>query len=83
MVGAGIGAMPGVLLTFGDIGSDVHGDGPNPAAVSAIGAICGPGTVPRTEAPPHARAGQLGRGHRLAAHPRWSASRGVRGRVII
>ncbi len=31
------------------------------------------GTVPRMEAPPHARAGRLGRGHRFAAYPRCSA----------
>jgi hypothetical protein len=31
------------------------------------------GTVPRMEAPPHARAGRVGRGHRFAAYPRCSA----------
>lgn len=41
LVGAGIGAMPGVLLTFGDIDSDVHGDGPSPVAVAAMGAVGG------------------------------------------
>jgi hypothetical protein len=30
------------------------------------------GTVPRTEVPAHARAGQVGRGHRFAAYPRCS-----------
>jgi len=41
LIGAGIGAMPGVLLTFGDIDSDVHGDGPSPVAVAAMGAVGG------------------------------------------
>jgi hypothetical protein len=41
MMGAAIGAMPGVLLTFGDYSDDVHGDGPSPAAVVTMGAAGG------------------------------------------
>ena len=41
MMGAAIGAVPGLLLTFGDYSSDVHGDGPSPAAVAAMGAVGG------------------------------------------
>jgi hypothetical protein len=41
MIGTAIGAMPGVLLTFGDYSEDVHGDGPSPVAVAAMGAAGG------------------------------------------
>jgi hypothetical protein len=41
MVGAAMGGIPGLLLTFGDYSSDVHGDGPSPAAVAAMGAVGG------------------------------------------
>jgi hypothetical protein len=41
MMGAAIGAVPGLLLTFGDYSSDVYGDGPSPAAVAALGAVGG------------------------------------------
>jgi hypothetical protein len=41
MIGGAIGAMPGLLLTFGDYSEDVHGDGPSPAAVAAMGAAGG------------------------------------------
>jgi membrane associated rhomboid family serine protease len=41
MMGAAIGAVPGLLLTFGDYSSDVHGDNPSPAAVAAMGAVGG------------------------------------------
>lgn len=41
MMGAAIGAVPGLLLTFGDYSTDVHGDGPSPAAVAAMGAVGG------------------------------------------
>ena len=41
LMGATIGAVPGLLLTFGDYSSDVHGDGPSPAAVAAMGAVGG------------------------------------------
>jgi hypothetical protein len=41
MMGGAIGAVPGLLLTFGDYSSDVHGDGPSPAAVAAMGAAGG------------------------------------------
>jgi hypothetical protein len=41
MIGAAIGALPGLLLTFGDYSDDVHGDGPSPAAVAAMGAAGG------------------------------------------
>jgi hypothetical protein len=37
------------------------------------------GTVPRTEVPAHARAGQDGRGHRFAAYPRCWADLGLVG----
>jgi hypothetical protein len=33
--------MPGLLLTFGDYSSDVHGSGPSPGAVAAVGAAAG------------------------------------------
>lgn len=39
------------------------------------------GTVPRMEAPPHARAVSFGRGHRLAAYPRCSPDQ--RGAVVL
>jgi len=35
------------------------------------------GTVPRMEVPAHARAGQVGRGHRFAAYPRCSVDTGA------
>jgi len=41
MIGTAIGAMPGLLLSFGDYSEDVHGDGPSPVAVAAIGAAGG------------------------------------------
>ena len=41
MIGLGVGAMPGLLLTFGDYNSDTHSSGPNPAAVAVIGAAGG------------------------------------------
>jgi len=41
MIGAAIGVTPGLLLTFGDYSSDVHGDGPSVAAVAAMGAAGG------------------------------------------
>ena len=41
MMGAAIGAAPGLLLTFGDYSGDVSGDGPSPAAVAAMGAAGG------------------------------------------
>jgi hypothetical protein len=41
MIGLGIGAMPGLLLTFGDYNRDTHSSGPNPAAVDVVGAAGG------------------------------------------
>jgi len=40
MIGAAAGVMPGLLLTFGDYSSDVHGDS-NAGAVAVIGAASG------------------------------------------
>jgi hypothetical protein len=41
MIGAAVGVMPGALSTFGDYSRDVHGEGPSPTAVAAVGAIGG------------------------------------------
>jgi hypothetical protein len=41
LIGGAVGAAPGLLLTFGDYSSDVHGDGPSPGAVAAVGAAAG------------------------------------------
>jgi hypothetical protein len=41
LIGAAIGTMPGLALTFGDYSSDVHGSGPDPLAVAAVGAAAG------------------------------------------
>ena len=41
LIGGAVGAVPGLLLTFGDYSSDVHGDGPSPGAVAAVGAAAG------------------------------------------
>lgn len=40
LIGAAVGVMPGLLLTFGDYSSDVHGDS-HAATVAAIGAASG------------------------------------------
>ena len=41
MIGTAIGAIPGLLVSFGDYSEDVHGDGPSPVAVAAMGAAGG------------------------------------------
>jgi hypothetical protein len=40
MVGAAVGLMPGLLMTFGDYSSDVHGDS-HAGTVAAVGAAGG------------------------------------------
>lgn len=41
LIGTAVGTLPGLALTFGDYSSDVHGSGPDPLAVAAVGAAAG------------------------------------------